>query len=79
VNVTVLFFGILSDKTGMNSLMFSNAETLDELINELEKKFPLISQKKTKYIVSRNHEIVRTNVKLNEGDEIALIPPFSGG
>ncbi len=79
MNVKVLFFGILEDKAGISSLKVNTGDTLDELINDLENKFPSISQKKTKYIVSRNQEMVRTNIKLIEGDEIALIPPFSGG
>jgi sulfur-carrier protein len=79
MNVNVLFFGILADKIGMSSMTFSGAKTLDELILEIQNKFPSISQKNTKYIVSRNQEIVRTNVNLIEGDEIALLPPFSGG
>lgn len=79
MKVNVLFFGILADKTGMFSLRVNNAVTLKDLISELEKRFPSISQKQTKYVVSRNQEIVRTNVNLDDGDEIALLPPFSGG
>ena len=31
------------------------------------------------FLISNNKKIVVENISLNQGDEIALLPPFSGG
>ncbi len=77
MKVNVLLFGSLIDKTGISSIVFENIKTSDKLIEELSEKYLIL--KKTKFAVAVNQTIVKDNVRLNDGDEIALLPPFAGG
>jgi molybdopterin converting factor small subunit len=49
-----------------------------ELVN---KRYPKIGEliHKKKILVSVNHEIAHEDTKVQEGDEVALLPPFAGG
>ncbi len=75
--VDILTFGQLIDITGQNSFQVESVSDTDQLLAALELKFPALSQ--SKFLVAVNKEIIRGNVKLNPGDVVALLPPFSGG
>lgn len=80
MKVKVLLFGMLADKTGTRILIIEDAEGMVDLAglkNYLESKYSFL--KEMKYIIAANQQITRKNIKLNEGDEIALMPPFAGG
>ena len=49
----------------------------DQLKKILIEKHPALTD--SKYLIAVNMEIIRGNVKLNPGDVVALLPPFSGG
>ncbi|MEM7548933.1 MAG: MoaD/ThiS family protein [Bacteroidota bacterium] len=80
MNVSVLFFGITKEKTGFSNYSFnldpqSDLRVLEE---ELFRKFPKLKSEITfKFAV--NNEYILGNQVLNNGDEVALIPPVSGG
>ncbi|MCC6722584.1 MAG: MoaD/ThiS family protein [Bacteroidia bacterium] len=77
MSLKILFFGQLTDfvkKSEINSDYYSDTR---ELINFLETEYPQL--KNIKYSVSVNNTIVNEIYKLKENDEIALLPPFSGG
>lgn len=76
--IKVLFFGMLKDTVGKSELELEMPiENTLMLKDFLEKKFPTFS--KTNYLVAVNQNIVREETQINDGDEIALLPPFSGG
>jgi molybdopterin synthase sulfur carrier subunit len=77
VIVKVLFFGSLVDKTESSSVNFENANDLNGLMKNLKSKFPFLEE--SSFVIAVNQVIVRENVKLNNNDEIALLPPFAGG
>jgi len=77
MKVNVLFFGILADISNREKLEVKNVTDSGILIAMLNKKFPGIG--KTGYIVARNQKVIKDNVELNDGDEVALLPPFAGG
>lgn len=56
---------------------YSNAADTDMLELDLKNKFPQL--KNFTYRIAVNKEIINKNTKLNDGDEIAFLPPFSGG
>lgn len=76
VRVKVLLFASLQEKAGFAEKETSFRDLTDvrawliDLLPEAE-KLP--------YIVAVNQEIVRGNRALQNGDEIALMPPFAGG
>jgi molybdopterin converting factor subunit 1 len=50
---------------------------LNDLIEQLNHERPMLA--KQPYQVAVNQSLVKSNPQLNEGDEIALLPPFAGG
>jgi sulfur-carrier protein len=77
LRVKVLFFGILADKAGSSSVDIENENDLNGLLKNLIIKFSFLE--KSSYAISVNQVLVRGNTKLNDNDEIALLPPFAGG
>lgn len=77
MTIKVLFFGSVSEITGVSSLELEKIVDIDHLKSWLAEKYPAIE--KVKYQISVNKSIVRQNVTFSEGDEIALLPPFAGG
>ena len=75
--MNVKVFGQLYDIIGSNSFDMDNIESTDELINNLQLKYPALKNAKYKIAVNRN--IIQSNTVLSDDAEIALLPPFSGG
>ena len=53
--------------------------SLGDLLDHYEKLVPRLKAVRGSIAVSVNQEYVGPEVKLNEGDEVALLPPVSGG
>ncbi len=77
MEVTVLFFGVLAEvaQTGVKS--YRDVSSLGELKQRIGDDFPDLMY--YNFRVSVNNELVSGEVALNNGDEIALMPPFAGG
>lgn len=75
--VKLKVFGKLEELMGAKELVWSLPIDVNSLRNELESKFP--SLKNNQFSISINNKIVSTNVLLRHEDQIALLPPFSGG
>ncbi len=71
--VKILFFGSLKDQVGRESLEWEiDAKTkLATLISQLRLDGPVLC--------AINESQVNSDVILREGDEVALMPPMSGG
>ena len=77
MKVKVLLFGILSEKAKASDIAFENVSDLNALLARIRVEYPEI--KNMQHLVSINREVVKENKILNDGDEIALLPPFAGG
>jgi len=77
----VLFFAQLKDATGCDSIELVPAEPLNvELLwAELLKKFPILAAHRANVRLARNWEYAAPDARFSDADEIALIPPVSGG
>ncbi|MBU6409342.1 MAG: MoaD/ThiS family protein [Verrucomicrobia bacterium] len=76
----VLFFAQLKDVTGCESAEIEAASLDSErLWRELLKKFPALAAHRAATRLARNWEYAGPNAIFASGDEIALIPPVSGG
>ena len=73
----VLFFGILEDIVGSKELIISESNSSDELLKNIKKQYPELENKT--FQIAVNQQIINTNTTLNDGDEIALLPPFADG
>jgi len=82
--VTVRLFGMTKALAGnQESLSFkmTDRRQVRDLIGLLDAGYPQIGEliHKKKILVSVNQEIAHEDLKINEGDEVALLPPFAGG
>jgi len=78
----VLLFGIAKDIVGQSQLQFAESNKLPasvlELKQMLSETYPEFG-KLSSLAVAVNSEYAQDNVPLNGNDEIAIIPPVSGG
>ena len=77
----VLFFAQLKDVTGCDSVELAPAAPLnrEQLWAELLEKFPKLAAHRANVRLARNWEYALPDAKFADSDEIALIPPVSGG
>ncbi len=80
MKVNVLAFGIAKDIFGGSSVNVELAEhgTTGTLKQSLETSYPRLKQLAS-YMVAVNNEYAEDDGVLTERDEIAIIPPVSGG
>ena len=81
MKVRVLFFGMLTDLTGQRGENFevSARATVGDLLERCVEKFPKLSGFSESLALSINQEYAPRNTVLQENDEVALLPPVSGG
>jgi molybdopterin synthase sulfur carrier subunit len=75
--VNVLFFGQLTDVTGVNAVSLEGIDNTDQLLQELRKRFPILED--MPYAIAVEMEFVNGNISLKDNDTVALLPPYSGG
>lgn len=75
--IKLIYFGSVMDITAMSSETIEAPETLDKLNTGLLHRFPRLSE--ITYRFSINRQLITGDRPLNDGDEIALLPPFAGG
>ena len=79
MTVTILAFGIAKDIFGDSSIQVElPGADVSELKKVLEEQYPRLKQIKS-YMVAVNNEYAEDDLLLAERDEIAVIPPVSGG
>lgn len=81
MKVKVLYFASAreaTEKTG-EVLELPEGSTTAALVELLEKNYWRLSFKESKISIAINKTYCREETELKDGDEIALIPPISGG
>ncbi|PYT40575.1 MAG: molybdopterin converting factor subunit 1 [Acidobacteria bacterium] len=81
IRVTVLFFGRLKDLAGHaeDSAEFSDATTIEQLFALYTARYPELAKYRSSVVASRNQEFAAWDTPLRSGDEVAFLPPVSGG
>jgi len=81
MKVRVLFFGMLKDVTGRDTdfLSLPDQASLADIFTHYEKLNPQLSRFAPSIAVSVNQQFAELDWKLKDGDEIAFLPPVSGG
>jgi molybdopterin synthase catalytic subunit/molybdopterin converting factor small subunit len=82
--VTIKLFGMtksLAGGQGSLALAFTNGRQVKDLVELLDTGYPMIGEliHKKKVLVSVNQEIAHEDTTIQDGDEVALLPPFAGG
>jgi molybdopterin converting factor subunit 1 len=79
--VKVLFFGRIRELTGLAEAVEELPEgtTLADLFQRFAERFPNLAGFRSSLVASRNQEFAAWDTRISAGDEIALLPPVSGG
>jgi len=80
MNIRILFFGIIRDIIGKNSLEFKMDDntTIHNLKDQLLREYQKLDRFNN-FSVAVNEEYVDDSYVIKSNDIIALIPPVSGG
>jgi molybdopterin synthase sulfur carrier subunit len=80
MNVHILAFGIVKDIFQKSSIQvdLEGAATISNLKAALEKNYPRLGEPAS-YMVAVNNEYATSDLVIETKDEIAIIPPVSGG
>jgi MoaE-MoaD fusion protein len=81
MRVRILFFGILKDLAGASDQAIDLPEgaTVADLLAVCEKKIPRLKESRASLAVAVNQHYASSDTKLQANDEVALLPPVSGG
>lgn len=79
--ITVRLFAIVRDRAGFaqTTLQLQPGATVQTVSTILGERFPAIQPLLSKLAYAVNQQYVPSSAELHEGDELALIPPVSGG
>ncbi len=82
MRVRVKFFGILKADTKEEIIELDVGERDEDvsgILREIEARYPQIKPRMDTLAYAVNHEFVDADYVLSDGDELALLPPVSGG
>jgi len=79
--IKIKVFASLRDITGTGNLelILPEGSTTDTLVSELIRQFPGLLPFKGIFRIAVNQEYTTETLPLHDRDEVALIPPTSGG
>jgi molybdopterin synthase sulfur carrier subunit len=81
IGLKVLFFGRLKEIVGHaeESLTSADAATIEQLFALYAARHPELAKFRPSLVASCNQEFAAWNTALHPGDEVAFLPPVSGG
>lgn len=79
--VKVLFFGRLKEIVGQgeDSVELPDGAPIEALFSLYRASHPELARFRASLVASRNQEFAAWNTPLHSGDEVAFLPPVSGG
>jgi MoaE-MoaD fusion protein len=81
MRVRVLFFGILKDLAGRSEdeIQLDDDAKIAGVFDYYAERFPKLRAMAGSIVMARNHEFSPLSSSVADGDEIAFLPPVSGG
>src|SRR3954454_10388752 len=81
MKVRVIYFGMLKDAVGrqIDDVSLPERATLADLLNDRISQTPVIDNFRNVLAFSVNQEYAQLATVLKDGDEVAMLPPVSGG
>jgi molybdopterin converting factor subunit 1 len=81
MQITVKLFAMLKDKAGANELLLDvpSGASVARAVEALTKQYPSLAGAIRGVAVAVNLSRVNDQTVLQDGDELALLPPVSGG
>jgi molybdopterin synthase catalytic subunit len=80
--VIVKLFAMLKERAGRDEIALDfTAGSVSDLLRQVSQKHPALAEflSPDRIMISVNHEFVKKDAQVKDGDEVALMPPFSGG
>jgi molybdopterin converting factor subunit 1 len=79
--VKVLFFGRLKEIVGQaeDSIELPDGSPIEALFSHYGAHHPELARYRASLVASRNQEFAAWSTPLHSGDEVAFLPPVSGG
>lgn len=81
MQVRVLFFGVIREIVGQRETTVDLAEgaSLATLLDDYSARFPRLRAMLPSVVVALNQQFSNPSASISDGDEIAFLPPVSGG
>ena len=81
VRIKVLFFGMIRDVVGMREDLVEvpAGANLGSLYEQYASRYPRLREMSASTVLALNQQFSKPEAPLTEGDEVALLPPVSGG
>jgi len=81
MKIKVLFFGLTHDLTGFGQeqVEVPEGEKLEYVWRYYQSRFPRLREFSGSLVAAVNQEVAEESCVLREGDEVAFLPPVSGG
>jgi len=81
MQIHILFFGMLKEFAGRrdDSITLPDNATMADLLIHIERQVPRLKEVMPSIAISVNEEYAGPGAKLSDGDEVAFLPPVSGG
>jgi len=81
MRINVRLFALLKDRAGADHLSLDLPEqsTIATAVESLRRKLPALADHLNHIAFALNRSYTQSNTPLQDGDELALIPPVSGG
>ena len=81
ISINLLYFAFVKDKTGVefDLLDLPSDTSVKSLMKIILEKYPSLGNIIDMIQISVNYKIVDVDTILKDGDEIAFLPPISGG
>jgi molybdopterin converting factor subunit 1 len=81
MRIRVLFFGVIRDIVGLreDSLDVADGARLGTILENYASRFPRLSDMSASIVLALNQQFSSATAVVADGDEVALLPPVSGG
>lgn len=81
MKITIQIFAALAEAMETDEMAMEVAEgaTVDDVLNHIAEDYLHFKSWRERTAIAVNHEYVHGDHALKDGDEVALIPPVSGG
>lgn len=81
MRVHVLFFGLLKDIAGRSTdtVELADDACLQDVFHHYARQFPRLTELAASIVLAKNQSFEPPTARLADGDEVAFLPPVSGG